>query len=142
MVDVSNYDYTSIIHTTVKPEEYFINSFSDVEFEYDNAMKSTRRMPRILDAKYENADLNEVMTKKCQKHITATQRHALLQVLKKFEDLFDGTLGTWNTAPVELELNDDAKPVCSRPYAVPKLHEMIFKKEVERLVNYLSSKKK
>ena len=31
--------------------------------------------------------------------------------LKKIEDLFDGNLGTWNTAPVEMELKDDVKPV-------------------------------
>ena len=51
-------------------------------------------MCRILDGKYENADLNEVMTKQFQIHLTATERHELLQLLKKFEDLFDGTLDT------------------------------------------------
>ena len=46
--------------------------------------------------------------------------------MKKSEDLFDGTLGTWNTTPVELELKDNAKPMCSRPYPVPKLHKTMF----------------
>ena len=79
-------------------------------------------MRRILDVKYKKADLNEVMNKQCQKHLTATEHHALLQLLNKFEDLFDGTLGTWNTTPVYLELKDDVKPVCSQPYPVPKVH--------------------
>ena len=92
-------------------------------------------MRRILDVKYKKADLNEVTTKKCHKHLTAVERHRLFQLLKKFEDLFDGTLGTWNTNPLELELKDDAKPVCLRPYTVPKVHETKFRNEVERLVS-------
>ena len=33
-----------------------------------------------------------------------------------------------------MELKDDAKPVCSRPYPVLRVDEEIFKKEVKRLV--------
>ena len=53
---------------------------------------------------------------------------------KKFEYLFDGTIGMLNTAPVDLELNDDGKPVWSRPYPVPRVHKAMFRKEVEILV--------
>ena len=91
-------------------------------------------MRRILDVKYEKSDLNNFMTKQCQ-HLTATERHKLLHLLKKFEDLFAGTFGTWKTTPVGLELQDDAKLVCLRPYPVPKLHENLFKKEFKRLVS-------
>ena len=70
-------------------------------------------MRRILDAKYKKAELNEVMTKQCQKHLTATEHHRIPQLLKKLKYLFDGTLGTWNTTPVDLELKDNAEPVCS-----------------------------
>ena len=54
---------------------------------------------------------------------------------RKYEDIFDSTLGTWNTNLVYLELRDYAKPVCSQPYPVPRVHEAMFRKEVERLVN-------
>ena len=37
-------------------------------------------------------------------------------------------------APVDLELKDDATPVCSQSYPVPRVHEAMFRKEVERLV--------
>ena len=80
-------------------------------------------MRRILDVKYEKAELNEVMTKKCQKHLTTTEHNILIQLLKKIEDMFDGTLGTRNTTLVELQLKDDAKHVCSRPYPVTKVHK-------------------
>ena len=62
--------------------------------------KSTRRIRRVLDAKYEKSDLNEVMTKQYQTYLTTIERNRLLHLLNKFEDLFDGTLDTWNNTPV------------------------------------------
>ena len=46
-------------------------------------------------------------------HLNTEERCRLLNLLNKFKDMFDGTLGTWNTTPVNLELKDKAKPVCS-----------------------------
>ena len=111
MVDVRNYNFKSIKDKTVKPEESFVNSYVDECFEYFNAIKSIRRMRIISYAKHEKTDLNEFMTKKRQQNLTATEHHRLLQLLKKFEDLFDGTLDTWNTTLVDLELKDNTKPV-------------------------------
>ena len=48
--------------------------------------------------------------------------------------MFDGTLGTWYTAPFDLELKDDAKPVWLWYYPVPRVKKAIFRKEVDRLV--------
>jgi hypothetical protein len=47
---------------------------------------------RILDAKYNKADLQSVVRDNC-KHLSADQQKKLLQLLKKYESLFDGTLG-------------------------------------------------
>jgi len=44
----------------------------------------------------------------------------------EFEELFDGTLGEWETNPVSLELKDSAKPYC-KPYPVPRFHEDTLK---------------
>ena len=57
MVDVINYDFKSITDKNVKPEESFVNSYVDKCLESDSAINSTRRMRRILDAKYEKVDL-------------------------------------------------------------------------------------
>ena len=48
--------------------------------------------------------------------------------------MFDGTLGTWKTYIVDLKLKGDAKPICLRPYSVPKVHGEVIKKEVDSLV--------
>ena len=53
---------------------------------------------------------------------------------KKYEYLFNVTLVTWNTTPVDFGFKDSVKPVCSRYYQVPRVHKEMFRKEVDRLV--------
>ena len=72
------------------------------------------------------------MENQCQ-HLTMTQRNELLKLLHKLKELFDGTLDTWKTDTVDSECKESMKPICLRPYPVPKLHKEMFKKEVERL---------
>ena len=55
--------------------------------------KATDRTMRILDASYEKADLSKAIRKNC-----------------KYEELFDGTLGDFQTDPVGFGLNLGAKP--------------------------------
>ena len=73
------------------------------------------------------------METQCQ-HLTMTQRNELLKLLQKFEELFCVTLGTWKKYALDFELKEYAKPICLRPYPVPKVHEEMFKKEVEHVV--------
>ncbi len=60
---------------------------------------ATKRVTRILDANYKRADLQSIVKDKC-KHLTADQQKKLLQLLTKYESLFDGSLGDWKTKPV------------------------------------------
>jgi hypothetical protein len=62
---------------------------------------ATKRMVKILDAKYEKADLPAIFRENCS-HLTASDREKLLSVLLKFEPLFNGTLGDWKLPPVPL----------------------------------------
>ncbi len=57
----------------------------------------------------------------------------MLNLLTKYEDLFDVTLGDWNTEPVSFELKDGAKPHHGRAYSVPHAHKETLKKELNRL---------
>ena len=72
------------------------------------------------------------METQCQ-NLIMTQRNNLLKLLQFFEELFDGTLGTWKTDKVDFKLKEDAKPICLWPRPLPKSHEEMFKREVERL---------
>ena len=62
------------------------------------------------------------MKNRCQ-HIIDTECNKLLKIIQKFEELFDGTIGTCKTDPVRFELKLNIKPICSRPYTVPKLQK-------------------
>ena len=53
---------------------------------------ATQRAVKILDANYTKADLQAVVTNCTQ--LNSVEQNKLLELLKKFEPLFDGTLVT------------------------------------------------
>ena len=48
--------------------------------------------------------------------------------------MFDGTLGVYPHKKFHIEIDPNAKPVYSRPYKVPHIHLVTFKKELDHLV--------
>ncbi len=86
----------------------------------------------ILDAKYEKADVVEVV--KGLTHLNAHQKTDLFQVLQENDKMFDGTLGVYLRKKVHIDIDPNAKPVHSRPYPVPQIHLKTFKKELDHLV--------
>ena len=84
-------------------------------------MKPHRRLSivKILDAKYEKADLNAAVADSC-KNLSVLDQEKLLKLLTEFEDLFEGTLGDWDTEPVSLKLKEGASPYHGRPFPTPK----------------------
>ncbi len=42
--------------------------------------------------------------------------------MKRYEDLFQGKLGTWKCPPVDLELKEGATPYHGRPYVPPQAY--------------------
>ena len=69
----------------------------------ENACTDTKIIRTILDVNYEKLDLNKVIKYQYQ-HLTEYQRKDLLKLLKNLKDLFNGTLGSWKTSPVDFEL--------------------------------------
>ena len=55
--------------------------------------QATSRLTEILDAKYEAADLSALVSQ--MSHLSNSEKEQLLNLLNKFQDLFDGTLGKW-----------------------------------------------
>ena len=92
----------------------------------------TRRMVRILDSNYKKANLKEVVAG--AKHLNEKQKEKLYKLLLKYESIFDGTLGKWQTEPVDFELKEGTKPHSQRFYPVPHIYRETFKKELDRLV--------
>jgi hypothetical protein len=89
---------------------------------------TTKGMVKILDAKYEKANLPAIIRENCS-HLTSSNREKLLSVLLKFESLFDGTLGDWKLPPVSFELKEGMQQYHGRPYPIPHKHKAILMKE-------------
>jgi hypothetical protein len=83
---------------------------------------ATQRAMRILDAKYSKADLQSVVRNNC-KHLSANQQKTLMQLLKKYELLFDGTLGDWKTKLVSFQLKEGVSPYHGQAFPVPRMHK-------------------
>jgi RNase H-like domain found in reverse transcriptase/Reverse transcriptase (RNA-dependent DNA polymerase)/Integrase zinc binding domain len=95
--------------------------------------EATERIKGILDAKYEAADLDDVVTKSL--HLNDFQRLSLKKLLEKYRTLFDGTLGVWKDTQYEIELKEGATPYHARAYPIPKSLEATLRLEVERLLS-------
>ena len=113
-------------------EAYYVPDPEQVE-------DSSDRLKKILDAKYVPADLRKVADDSAQ--LTKEQQDKLYECLKKFEDLFDGTLGKWRMDDYDVELLPNAKPYHAKAYPIPKVHMATLKMEVERLCQQKRSQK-
>ncbi len=83
--------------------------------ELQSTQNATKCVTQILDAKYQKADLQSIVRDNC-KHLSANQQKKLLQLLKKYESLFDHTLGDWKTKPVSFQLKEEVSPYHVKKY--------------------------
>ena len=70
--------------------------------ELRSTKEATERVVKILDSKYEKANLNEIV--EGAKNLNKNQKQMLLKLLMQYKTLFNGTLGRLNTTPVNIEL--------------------------------------
>jgi hypothetical protein len=71
-------------------------------YAHDPSTTDAERIQNIIESKYTPADLSKIV-EECT-HLEKDEQRQLLKLLQKFEQLFDGTLATWKTDPVDLEL--------------------------------------
>ena len=88
-------------------------------------------MTKLHDNEYKAADLEQIVAEQTQ--LTLQQCQQLLSLLKRFEDLFQGKLGTWNCPPVDLELKPGAMPYHEIPYTPLQAYLDQVKKECKCL---------
>jgi hypothetical protein len=104
-------------------------------YSQDPETTDAERIQNIVESKYCPADLRKIV-ENCDA-LDKKEKEKLFQLLSKFETLFDGTLGTWKTDPIELELKEEGiKPYHAKPYPVPHSQEQKLREEVTRLVRY------
>jgi hypothetical protein len=114
---------------SMKPSEMALQELT--ESTTDNDYVIPDKMQRILDAKYEKADLEAIA--EASSHLNRTERRQLLRLLQKHEAIFQGKLGLWKRTKCKIQLKPDATPYHARPFPVPKSQEDKLKRELERL---------
>jgi hypothetical protein len=146
--------YDMIIGQDILKDLGFILDFEELEVHWENAsipfkdmtkdvmesfyidepeavQESMSRVKKILDNDYGEANLHEVA--RSQTHLTREEQDKLEELLRKYQDLFDGTLGKWTQPDCHLELKPDSKPYHAKAFPVPRVHMETLKQEVERL---------
>ncbi len=85
-----------------------------------------------MDAKYGQVSTNDVVDQLT--HLNDKQKQDLMVLLKDFTRLFDATLGVCFHERFHINLVPGAQPKHSQAYAIPCIHLVAFKKELDRLV--------
>ena len=119
-----------------KLDKQFLDFFEqELLYAHDPITTDAERIQNIVENKYCPADLMSIV-QEC-KLLNKQEQNQLYHLLNKFNHLFDGTLGSWKTDPIELELKEkDGKPYHAKPYPVPYSQEQKLRDEIRRLVEY------
>jgi hypothetical protein len=70
------------------------------------------RIQSILEAKYEKANLKEICNKSI--HLDTEEQELLFQLLRRYEELFNGQLGQWAGDDYKINLVKGTKPYHAR----------------------------
>ena len=90
---------------------------------------ATKRIKQILDAEYMKINFKSIVMN--LNHMKEKHKYSLLELLLKYEKIFDGTLGKYTGPDNNIELKEDAKPYHAKPIPIPKIHELTLKKEID-----------
>ena len=119
---------------TILSEDWGEALEQELLYAHDPDTTDAARIQSIIESKYTPADLNKIAAE-CT-HLNSGEQKQLIKLLTKFEDLFDGSLGTWKTDPIQLELKDpNCKPYHAKPYPVPHSQEKRLKDEIKGYAN-------
>lgn len=86
---------------------------------------------QIKHSKYETTSPQQVIL--LQKHLDQQQQQQLLSILKLHTILFNGKLGKYPHQKIHLDVNKNVQPFHAKAYAVPHIHQQVFKDELQRL---------
>ncbi len=93
-------------------------------------IEATNCAVEILDAKYKKANLALTIAQICT-HLSASEQEQLLTLLLEYEELFNGTLGDWQTEPVSFKLKPGIMSYHGKACLIPQVHLKTQKKEVK-----------
>jgi hypothetical protein len=107
---------------SIKNEEddyfYLVEENFSIQLEGEHSKEANSRAQRILDANYMKGNVETTVDDGC-KHLSLQQRKNLKILLYEYEILFDGSLGRWDTKPIEFEIRPGEKPYHGKAFPIP-----------------------
>ncbi len=94
------------------------NSPSNTErsVEFTETTWEVKATEALQPTDYKKADIVQI-AHDCN-NLSSKQQEKLLQVLTKYQSLFQGKCGEWKGMPLTISLMENAKPVWVKPYPV------------------------
>ena len=77
--------------------------YQETSKEPQSTLEATKHLIQILDVNYDKTNLRDIVKDNCI-HLSAPEQSSLLELLKDFKELFEGTLGDWDCHLVSLQL--------------------------------------
>ena len=102
MIHLGTYESKDLNTGRITPEDYFMNSYLEEVFESEHVRTSTKQLLTILDASYEDVDLNKAMKNQLW-NLIEEQHNESIRLLPNYEELFNGKLVTRKKDPVDFE---------------------------------------
>ena len=107
---------------------------TNFSIQYSKDIRSTtKRINKILDAKYEKANLKEITN--IFKYLNSNKHLLIYRLLKKHENMFGDTLGNFTGTEYKIELLEGAEQYHVKKLSIPKVHEVTLTTTINRLVN-------
>ena len=93
---------------------------------------ASARIKQMLDAEYKKNNLKSIIIN--LNYIKDIHKNSLLELLQKYEEMFDGTLAKYTCSDYTIGLKEDAKPYRVKPFPILTIHKPTLKKEGNRLI--------
>ena len=97
------WDNSTILWSNIDSTTNYVFALSQHNAPFNSERK---RMKRILNARYSKADIKTIT--EISTHLDLQERNELYTLLKKYECLVYGNLGTWCVNPYDIKLKPDA----------------------------------
>ena len=89
----------------------------------------------MADNAYKKMGPAEIVQLDNQQYLNVWQKRQLESLLKEYEDLFQGKVGTHPGIKISFELKPDAKPYYTKPYSIPISLQAITKNAIQMMVS-------
>ncbi|KAJ8525280.1 hypothetical protein ON010_g15836 [Phytophthora cinnamomi] len=123
--------------------ERSIIEWDGIELQMDMVPRSGRPFAAVLKADTEcRAEINLIKPEEVPldamfkgSNLTEAEKAEVMKLVRQFEDLFTGALGTMKKEPYVLPLMPNAKPVAARPFPIPSAYYDATRREIQHLVD-------